>query len=418
MKRAAYTCRMVHDSNLSEARLVPVPSPLIIAMVGFTALGIAMGIGRFAFTPILPMMRQEAAVSVGEGGWLASANYLGYLLGSLSALTLRARATTAIRAGLVVIGLVTLGMGLTESFTAWLVLRALAGVGSAWVLVFASAWALGNLSASGRSILRGTVFAGVGSGIAVAGVFCVVLMQRNAGSAMAWQGLGIIALVGTMAIWRTLRTGPDTSGKQTGRQAGHRYRWDFDSVRLVLCYGTFGFGYIIPATFVPAMARELVKDSLLFGWTWPVFGIAAALSTLVAARGARFVDNRRSWALSHLVMALGVSAPVVWPTIGGIMIAALLVGGTFMVNTMGGMQEAQIVAGPRATSLMAVMTAAFATGQIGGPLLVTYTVGPHGDFSRPLLIACLLLVVSAGALSLPRPAVSAASATGGGTEPS
>lgn len=408
---------MVHDSNLIETKPAHVASPLVIALAGLTALGVAMGIGRFAFTPILPMMQQDAAVSVGEGGWLASANYLGYLLGALSAVTLRVRATTAIRAGLGVIGLVTVGMGLAQSFAAWLVLRALAGVGSAWVLVFASAWALGKLSAAGRPGLRGTVFAGVGTGIAVTGVFCVALMQRSAASPVAWQGLGVIALVGTMAIWRILRPDDDGSGKQGRRQAGQGYRWDFDSVRLVLCYGAFGFGYIIPATFVPAMARELVKDPLVFGWSWPIFGIAAALSTLVAAAGSRFVGNRRLWAASHLVMALGVSAPAMWPTIGGVMIAAFLVGGTFMVNTMGGMQEAQTVGGPHATSLMAVMTAAFATGQIGGPLLVTYTVGSNGDFSRPLFIACLALVVSAVALSRSRPAVHAASPKIGG-EPS
>src|SRR3990172_5012930 len=130
-------------------------SPLVIALTGLTALGVAMGIGRFAFTPILPMMQQDAAVSVGEGGWLASANYLGYLLGALSAVSLRVRATTAIRAGLVVIGLVTLGMGLTQSFAAWLVLQALAGVGSAGGLVFASAWGLGELSTAGGGVLRG-----------------------------------------------------------------------------------------------------------------------------------------------------------------------------------------------------------------------------------------------------------------------
>jgi hypothetical protein len=332
--------------------------------------------------------------------------------------TLRVRATTAIRAGLVVIGLVTLGMGLAQSFAAWLVLRWVAGVGSAWVVVFASAWALGKLSAAGRSVLRGAVFAGVGTGIAVAGVFCVALMQWSAGSPRAWQGLGVIALVGMMAIWRTLRSDPDGSGAPAQRQPGQGYRWDFDSVRLTLCYGIFGFGYIIPATFVPAMARELVKNPLVFGWSWPVFGIAAALSTLVAAAGSPFVGNRRLWALSHLVMALGVSAPVVWPTIGGIMSAASLVGGTFMVSTMCAMQEAQIVGGSHATSLMAVMTAAFATGQIGGPLLVTYTIGPHGDFARPLLIACLLLVVSAGALCRTRPLVYATSAKDVGAEPS
>jgi hypothetical protein len=80
------------------------------------------------------------------------------------------------------------------------------------------------------------------------------------------------------------------------------------------------------------------------------------------------------------------------------MVAALLVGGTFMVSTMSGLQEAQFVAAPRATGLMAMMTAAFATGQIGGPLLVTHAVGSTGDLVRPLLIACLLLMVSAAAL--------------------
>src|ERR1700720_1857134 len=279
---------MGHKSNLIGTKAAHGSSPLVIALAGLTALGVAMGIGRFAFTPILPLMQQEGAISIGEGGWLASANYLGYLLGALSAVTLRVRATTAIRAGLVVIGLVTLGMGLAQSFAAWLVLRALAGVGSAWVLVFASAWALGKFSAAGRSVLRGTVFAGVGTGIAVAGVFCVALMQRSGDSSMAWQGLGVIAFVGTTAIWRTLRTDHDGSGRQSRRQTEHSHRWDFDSVRLVLCYGTFGFGYIIPATFVPAMARKLVQDPRVFGLAWPVFGIAAAISTLVAAAGTQF----------------------------------------------------------------------------------------------------------------------------------
>jgi len=386
---------MIHGPHLRETG----PTPAVVALVGFTALGIAMGIGRFAFTPILPMMQEEAAVSVREGGWLASANYLGYLLGALSAVTLPFRAPTVIRAGLVVIGMATLCMGSVHGLGPWLILRGLAGLGSAWVLVFASAWALGKLTATGRSVLRGAVFSGVGAGIAFAGLVCVGLGQRSAGSRIAWQGLGVIALVGTAAIWSALRTGEEESAKPRGRNASPRFQWGFDSVRLVLCYGIFGFGYIIPATFVPAMAQALVKDPLVFGWAWPVFGTAAALSTLAAAAGSRFVGNRRLWAVSHLVMALGVAAPLGWPTIGGVLVAAFLVGGTFMVITMIGMHEAQIVGGSHATSLMAVMTVAFATGQIAGPLLVSLTVGPDADFSRPLLIGCLLLVASAALLS-------------------
>ncbi|TMA11094.1 MAG: YbfB/YjiJ family MFS transporter, partial [Deltaproteobacteria bacterium] len=99
-----------------------------------------------------------------------------------------------------------------------------------------------------------------------------------------------------------------------------------------------GFGYIIPATFLPAMARQLVPDPLVFGWSWPVFGAATAVAPLATAGCARIVGNRRLWILSHLVMALGVALPVLWPAIGGILIATLLVGSTFTVNAMASMQ--------------------------------------------------------------------------------
>src|SRR5262249_56809301 len=116
--------------------------------------------------------------------------------------------------------------------------------------------------------------------------------------------LGVIALVGTMTIWRTLRTDDAGSRKQGQPQTGQGYRWNVDSVRLVLCYGAFGFGYIIPATFVPAMARELVKDPLVFGWSWPIFGLAAALSTIVAAGGTRFLAYRPLWGGDLLLLHL------------------------------------------------------------------------------------------------------------------
>src|ERR1051325_4976978 len=101
---------MLRGADPVESMSARASSPLVIALAGLTALGLALGVGRFAFTPILPMMRQDGVVSVGQGGWLASANYFGYLLGALSAVTLRVRATTAIRVGLVVIALGTVSM--------------------------------------------------------------------------------------------------------------------------------------------------------------------------------------------------------------------------------------------------------------------------------------------------------------------
>jgi MFS family permease len=365
------------------------------------ALAVGMGIGRFAFTPILPMMQQDAGLSVADGGWLASANYLGYFLGALSIPAVRVGAAVAIRGGLIAIGLVTLAMGLTGSFAAWMLLRALAGVASAWVLVCVSAWSTEALAPLGRPMLGAAVFAGVGTGIAGAGGLCLALMYAGRGSVPAWILLGAVSLVVAGLLWPAFSSSgrsvpaPDAARAEAARPAG----W----LRMVLCYGSFGFGYIIPATFLPVMARAVIHDPAVFGWSWPVFGAAAAVSTFAAAAWSVALGNRRLWILGQMVMALGVMLPVFWPGMTAIILAALCVGGSFMVVTMVGMQEARQVAGAGARSLMAAMTAAFALGQIAGPLLVSGLAGMRGGFSLALAFAGVLLAASTWALRGARP---------------
>jgi hypothetical protein len=374
-------------------------SALAVALAGLVALAVAMGIGRFAFTPILPMMQEDAGVSIAMGGWLASANYLGYLAGALSVIWWRMGATTGIRVGLAAIGLTTLAMGLDHHVGVWLVLRALAGVASAWVLIYVSAWSLERLAWLGRPALGSTVFAGVGTGIALAGVVCLVLMYAGTSSARAWIVMGVLAIGLSLAIWTVFRTRVAASAVEAARPGARAMVWDRESLRLVLCYGAFGFGYIIPATFLPVMAKQVVRDPAVFGWSWPIFGAAAMGSTLGTTMLRGLITDRRLWIVSHLVMALGVTLPIVWSGIASIMIAALLVGGTFVVITMIGMQEARSFAGARATPLMAAMTSAFALGQVAGPVSVSLVVAAGGNVSMALAIAGVVLLVSAYALS-------------------
>jgi len=101
------------------------------------------------------------------------------------------------------------------------------------------------------------------------------------------------------------------------------------------------------------------------------------------------------WAASHLVMAAGVIVPLVLPGLAGIIVAALCVGGTFVVITQVGLQEARAVAGGRARSLIAAMTSAFALGQILGPLAVAALVRATGGFAAALVFAAALLALSA-----------------------
>src|ERR1700753_1982297 len=101
-------------------------SAVAAASIGLLALASAMGIGRFSLTPILPLMQQDAGLTLTVGGWLATGNYVAYLLGAVFSFALPPRPASAIRWGLAGVGVTTLAMGLAGSPPLWLVLRFLA----------------------------------------------------------------------------------------------------------------------------------------------------------------------------------------------------------------------------------------------------------------------------------------------------
>ena len=375
-------------------------NPVFGAIAGLIALAAGMGIGRFAFTPVLPMMQADAGVTIAAGAWLASANYIGYLVGSLSALVWRVQPSTAIRTGLAVIGLSTVGMGFEHDVTAWALLRFLAGVGSALVLIFVFAWSADQFAHHRHHWFNGVVFAGTGVGIAISGGLCLKLVQVNATSTTAWISLGALASVFAVIVWFAF--GRSSSSKEVpGPGDG---LWSAETLRLIGCYGLFGYGYIIPATFLPVMARAIIPDPSLFGWAWPIFGAAAVISTSLTAQLNRRFSHRTIWIGAHFVMAAGIFLPALLPSLPAILAAAILVGGTFMVVPMAAMLEARSIAGPKNSAvLIAAMTSAFALGQIIGPITVSWLVGPQGaNLSTSLYLAGTLLLLSALMLIKPR----------------
>src|SRR4051812_35175107 len=360
-------------------------SDLRLALAGLAALALAQGIGRFAFTPLLPMMQDDAGVTLAQGGALAAANYFGYLLGAMWAMR-PAPAVQVIRLSIALVAAATLAMGFFHGMAIWMLLRFAAGVASAWSLVYVSAWCFARLNPG----WMGIVFAGVGSGVALAGLFCLGFAAVGATSSQGWIILGIAALFITAAVW------PVFSGADGVKRERAALAWTPEALRLVLCYAAYGFAYIVPATFVPAMAKAIVPDPAIFGWAWPLFGATAAVSTIVLARWQSRLGARRIWMIAAFVLAAGTAAPLIVPGLPGILLAAVLVGGTFVTITMAGLQVAREVAGAAAAPLMAAMTAGFGLGQIAGPLLVAQL----GGRGIPIALAGSALLVALSGLAL------------------
>jgi hypothetical protein len=379
-------------------------SPAPAAAIGLVGLASAMGVGRFAFTPLLPLMQEAGTLSLAQGGALARANYLGYLVGAVLCMTLSPSPGRAARAGLAAVAALTAGMGLTEAFPAWVALRFLAGVASAFVLVGVSSWVLPLLAARGRAAWAGWVYSGVGIGIFFCGLVGLATGVLEASPDAAWLLLAACSAAVAISCWSTLGTEASVTASPRGapRAALPASTWG-----LVLAYGAFGFGYIVPATFLPAAARQVVPDPAVFAWTWPVFGLAGAASTMAVSLWWRSAPPRRLWAAAQVVMAAGVLAPALRMSVGALLWCAICVGGTFMVVTMTGIQEARRIAGASAPRLIAAMTAAFALGQLVGPFTVTSLGSPSSPgVALPHGFAAAVLLLGLAALAFkPAPAV-------------
>jgi MFS family permease len=246
-----------------------------------------------------------------------------------------------------------------------------------------------------REDLAPAVYSGVGLGIAAAGAYCLAAAVLHVSAAVAWLHLGLGAMLLAVPIVCVLRGLGSASA--TPAQAGVERGVPPGCVGLVVSYGAMGFGYILPATFLPELARSVVRDPRIFGLAWPVFGLMAAISTLLAGPAMRRFGRMRVWAVCQAAMALGAALPSVRLDGTTVFLSALLVGGTFMVITLAGVQEIRARVPWDPGAWVGYLTAAFAVGQIAGPVLSASLLAGHSRdaLTLGLQAAAVALAVSA-----------------------
>ncbi len=377
-------------------------NPLLIAFAGMLSLAVAMGIGRFAFTPLLPMMLHDGVIGLPQASWLATANYLGYWLGAMGCalqpwvwarwLGRRLALTAAIRVGLAATVVLTLAMATPWQGT-WPWMRFLAGVASALVFVYTSGWCLVRLSALGAPRLGGLIFVGPGLGIALSGLSATALVAWHQTAATGWALFGGVALLLVWVVWPRLQGSESSAAPaQTAPQPVHWGRMAL----LVAAYGLAGFGYIITATFLPVIARQVLPGSIWLDLFWPLFGLAVATGAVLTLRVPPHWDRRHLLMACYVLQAAGVVAGLWWPTLTGFAVGSLLLGLPFTAITLFAMQEVRRLRPDDASVFIALLTAAYGLGQIAGPALVAellaHSDSPQAGFHVSLQLAAAALL--------------------------
>ncbi len=351
-----------------------------------------MGIGRFVYTPILPMMTAQAGLTTHAAATLATANYAGYLAGAVagSVWPRLARSVPVCRVSLAVLVASLAGMPLATSPFEWTALRATAGLSSALVFVIAVNTLLAHLH--GRPAhLAGWGLGGVGAGIALSSV---VVLAGGQWRQAWWTSAGVAAVLAAVA-W-AMRPAPDgTSSGTTPRGAVPRpTRRAF--TLLATSYTLEGIGYIIAATFlVAAVAQNAPR--WLGGGTWLVVGLAAVPSAaLWAGLSARW--SHPALLVSALcVQAVGIASAGLFGGVTAALVGAVLFGGTFIGISTLSLAAGRLLQYPRAVALL---TVGYSVGQILGPVLVSPLL--HDGFRPALVVAAVVVLAAAVVVSLMR----------------
>lgn len=380
-----------------HAQPTKAPQPHVVALAGTLVLAVVLGIGRFAYTPLLPWMQDALGWTVQEAGDVASANYLGYMLGAILAGVLAQRRDRRLwlLTGMILAALSILAGAWITSFPAWLAIRFVAGVASALGLVIATAVIMEFLTAHAQPQLGALHFAGIGTGIIISVI--IIESARRIGLTVfgQWGALGLTSVVLLILAWALLRQLPSQSNlpsspaTQTRKPKQPLFTKRF--TRLSIAYGFFGFGYVITATFIVAMARRLEDAAYLEPLTWLIVGLAAAPSVFVWQHVAQRFNLYTALRIAYAVQATGVLLAGFGSSQLALLIGGACLGGTFVGMTALGLAAARQTA--KSDQAMGWVTALFGLGQLLGPAVAGRLAQMTHSFAAPSLVAATLLVV-------------------------
>ncbi len=367
------------------------------ALAGLLAMATAMGVGRFVYTPILPLMIGEGALDAGDAGLVAGANYLGYLLGAIiaSAGVFVARRRFWFSCGIAASLATTAAMSLGPGFAAMAATRFLSGVASAFAMIFITSIVMSQLARARRPGLIALHFGGVGLGIAGSAALVTLLSSAH----FHWQAIWFwSAVASTVAAALALALLPPVAPApvQPAASGGSALP---ASVRplatLIVSYGLFGFGYVVTATFINAMAKADPTLAPVEPWVWMVVGLSGVPSVWAWNKVSAWSRPAIGYAAACVAEAAGVALSVLVIHPSALLFSAVLLGATFMAVTSIGLAQARQMSPANPARPIALMTAAFGFGQMLGPVVAGFLFERSGSLYLASMLAALALALSA-----------------------
>ena len=365
---------------------------LILILTGTAALALAVGVGRFSYTPILPFMLEELSITKTNGGLIASWNFFGYLFGSLLSILpiFKKKIKLVFFISIIISLLTTFLMSLNNDIIIFIMIRFIAGVASAFVLIFATALILPSIQLLGKKSLSTSHFMGVGFGIVLSSIIVSILGSFG----FAWNDLwiGVTTLSIILAIPIFLYTPNETITSTTIIKSDTSNSISFGLI--TLSYGLYGFGYVILGTFISTMARETVGLETTETYVWLLVGLAGIPMVIFWPWFGKKIGNDIALFFACAIMGFGILMPVILENKFGIILASILLGSTFIPITALALLEGQTRYSGSIRVSTAILTSSFGVGQMIGPYFGGVVIDLYFSYKIALSISSVSLFIA------------------------
>jgi predicted MFS family arabinose efflux permease len=382
-----------------------------VRLILVLALAPAVGVGlcRFAYSLLLPDMRDSLDWSYATAGFMNTANAAGYLSGALAASPI-ARRIGLFRALLIAtaICVVTLVLSMSANIVVLSGARFLSGLAGAIAFVAASALATNIAQAypARLGFLMGLLYTGPAIGIFISGLIAPFLLEwLGRGSWwIVWGVLAAIAVVLTLAL-PLARSAPDeSSGGPPAANAPIA-----PMLVYLIGYFLYGAGSIAYMTFMIAFVRDAGGGALLQSAFWTIIALGAFVSPSLWGGVIGRSRGGGATAIVTAVTGLGALIPFFASTPLALALSAAVFGGAFFAVTSSTTAFVRFNYPPDAWPwAIGVLTMAFGIGSMLGPIATGAVTDATGSLGTSLLIAAAMLALGAMVAACQRPLASAA----------
>jgi len=363
---------------------------------GICSLIVTVGVARFSYSLLLPIMQDNAGLTESSGGWLATTNYMGYMLGVMLAASLNNlhHKYYLHRVYLILSIITSAAMVVTTDIITWAVLRFIAGVCASGGMIIASGLILKWLVKNNHRAELGIHFSGVGLSIIVTSLLVETMLAMSASWQQQWLALSVMATIVAIPAWLWMPH-PSLNGQMENGVKDNPPSKAF-TLMMLLAYFCAGYGFVVSSTFIVDIVENVDELQGLGGLAFILIGLAATPAALIWDRIARRIGYLKALLAAYILQAVGIILPALNDTLPAVVISGLLFGGTFIACVSLVLTMAGKFFPSNPAKFMGTMTLSFGVAQIIAPVCTGYIAEAFGNYNIGLYLSATIMMIGAG----------------------